>query len=138
VEQERLRKMREDLLTRELAISSQEGSLEHCTTELAAREKQLAEREVQELTATCKVVEEVQATHAAEAQKVWDFLGHTETALVPLVFSPIRSGGPAQEMSQVLPALDSAGARILTLEEVSTISWRSRVESWQRRWQSTC
>jgi hypothetical protein len=64
------------------------------------------------------MVEELQATRAAEAQKVWDFLGHTKMALVPLIFSPIRSGGPAQEMSQVLPTLDSAGAKILTLEEV--------------------
>jgi hypothetical protein len=63
-------------------------------------------------------MEELQATHVAEAQKVWDFLGHTEMALVPLDFSPICSGGPAQEMSQVLPTLDSAGAKILTLEEV--------------------
>jgi hypothetical protein len=32
--------------------------------------------------------------------------------------SALCSGGPAQEMSQVLPTLDSAGAKILTLEEV--------------------
>jgi hypothetical protein len=51
--------MCEDLLTRELVVSFQEGSLEHRTTELAAREKQLAEMELQELTTMCKTVEEL-------------------------------------------------------------------------------
>jgi hypothetical protein len=45
-EKERLRKMREDLLTHDLAVSLQEGSVEHRTTELATREKQLAERDL--------------------------------------------------------------------------------------------
>ena len=70
------------------------------------------------MAAARKTVEELQATRAVEAQKVWDFLGRTEAALVPLGFSPIRSGGPAHEMGQVLPAPDSAGDKILTLEGV--------------------
>jgi hypothetical protein len=53
-----------------------------------------------------------------EAQKIWDFLGQTEMALVPLGFSPIHSREPAREVSNVLPVLDSMGARMLTLEEV--------------------
>jgi hypothetical protein len=39
-------------------------------------------------------------------------------ALVPLGFSPIHSMEPAREVSNVLPVLDSMGARMLTLEEV--------------------
>jgi hypothetical protein len=39
-------------------------------------------------------------------------------ALVPLGFNPVRSGEPAQEVSNVLLVLDSVGAKILTLEEV--------------------
>jgi hypothetical protein len=51
--------------------------------------------------------EELQAVQVAEAQKVWDFLGQTETTLEPV-----------QEVSTVLPLLDSAGAKMLKLEEV--------------------
>jgi hypothetical protein len=50
---------------------------------------------------------------------VWDFLGQTETALVSLGFYPLRSGDPVQEVSTVLPLLDSAAAKMLSLEEVS-------------------
>jgi hypothetical protein len=64
------------------------------------------------------MVEELQATRVVEAQKVWDFLGQTEMALAPLSFSPVFSGEPAQEVSIVLPMLDSGGAKMLTLEEV--------------------
>jgi hypothetical protein len=47
-----------------------------------------------------------------------DFLGQVETTLVPLDFSPIRSEEPAQEVSNVLPVLESTGAKMLKLEEV--------------------
>jgi hypothetical protein len=39
-------------------------------------------------------------------------------ALVPLSFSPIRFGEPTWEVSNVLPMLESAGAKMLRLEEV--------------------
>jgi hypothetical protein len=55
---------------------------------------------------------------AAEAQKVWDLLVWTEIALVPLSFSPLRSEEPVQEVGTVLPLPDSAGAKMLKLEEV--------------------
>jgi hypothetical protein len=38
--------------------------------------------------------------------------------LVPFSFSPIRSEEPAREVSSVLPALESVGAKMLRLEEV--------------------
>jgi hypothetical protein len=53
-----------------------------------------------------------------EAQKVWDFLGQAESALVPFGFSPLRSGVPAQEVSAELPLLDSVGGKMLELEDV--------------------
>jgi hypothetical protein len=53
-----------------------------------------------------------------EAQKVWDFLGQAESALLPFGFSPLWSGVPAQEVSAQLPLLDSAGAKMLQLEDV--------------------
>jgi hypothetical protein len=37
---------------------------------------------------------------------------------VPLNFSPIRSEEPAWEVSNVLPLLESVGAKMLRLEEV--------------------
>jgi hypothetical protein len=38
--------------------------------------------------------------------------------LVPLGFSPLLSEEPVQELSTVLPLLDSTGAKMLKLEEV--------------------
>jgi hypothetical protein len=37
---------------------------------------------------------------------------------VLLGFSPLRTGDPVEEVSTVLPLLDSAGAKMLKLEEV--------------------
>jgi hypothetical protein len=45
-------------------------------------------------------------------------LGQTEAALVPLGFSPLHGGDPVEEVSAVLLLLDSAGAKMLKLEEV--------------------
>jgi hypothetical protein len=53
-----------------------------------------------------------------EEEKVWDFLGQTKSALVPLSFSPICFREPAREVSNVLPVLESAGAKMMRLEEV--------------------
>jgi hypothetical protein len=55
-----------------------------------------------------------------EAQKVWDFLGQVEFALVPFVFSPLRSRVLAQEVSAELSLLDSAHAKMSELEDVVT------------------
>jgi hypothetical protein len=63
-------------------------------------------------------LEELQAARAGEAQKVWDFLGQTEAALVPLGFSPLHVGVLVEEVSIVPPLLDSTGAKMLKLEEV--------------------
>jgi hypothetical protein len=56
-------------------------------------------------------------SRADEAQRVWDFLGQTEAALVPLGFSPLRSGLPTQEVDAMLLLLDSAGAKMSNLED---------------------
>jgi hypothetical protein len=72
-EWERMRKNHEDLFTRELTITLQEGSLEHRAIaltskekELANKEKWLADAELQELATTRKTVEELQAVRAVE------------------------------------------------------------------------
>jgi hypothetical protein len=94
VEHERLRKMCADLLNRELTISYQENTLASKEEELVNKEKQLAERQLHELAATRRKMEELHAAQAIEAQRVWDFLGQTETVLAPLSFSPLCSGDP--------------------------------------------
>jgi hypothetical protein len=64
------------------------------------------------------MMEELQATRAIEAYKGWDFLGQAEIVRAPLSFSPVRSGEPVEEVSHVLPVLDSMGAKMLMLEEI--------------------
>jgi hypothetical protein len=67
---------------------------------------------MQELAAAQKRLEELQASRAGELQRVWDFLGPTVAAVVPLDFSPLRSGLPAQEVDAVLPLLVLVGAKM--------------------------
>jgi hypothetical protein len=57
----------------------------------------------------------------SEAQKVWDFLSQTETTLVPHSLSLLRSGELVQEVSTMLPLLDSIGAKMLKLEEIVSV-----------------
>jgi hypothetical protein len=71
-----------------------------------------------ELAAAQKRLEDLQAVRVGEAQKVWDFMGQAESALVPFGFSPLRSGVPVQEVSTELSLLDSAGAKMSELEDV--------------------
>jgi hypothetical protein len=71
-----------------------------------------------ELAASQKWLEELQASQAGEARRVWVFLGQTEAALVPLGFNPLHSEVPTEEVDDVLPLLDKAGAKLFQLEEV--------------------
>jgi hypothetical protein len=107
-------------LTRELAADTRECDLETRAAEVANRERLLAEQSLQELAATQKWLEDLQAICVGEAQKVWDFLGQAESTLVPFSFSPLRSEVPAQEVSAELPLLDYGGAKMLELEDVVT------------------
>jgi hypothetical protein len=59
-------------------------------------------RQLQDLATTRRRLEELRAARAGEAQKVWDFLGQTEAALVPLGFSSLRTGDPMEEVSIVI------------------------------------
>jgi hypothetical protein len=106
------------VLARELAADAREGTLETRATEVADKERLLAEQQMQELVAAHKRLEDLQAVHVGEAQKLWDVLGQAESALVPFGFSPIRSRVPAQEVSAELPLFDSAGTKMSELEDV--------------------
>jgi hypothetical protein len=75
-EHECLRKTREDLCNRQLTISFQEGSLASCTIalalrerELANKEKRLAKKELHELAATRRKVEELQAVRGSRRRR---------------------------------------------------------------------
>jgi uncharacterized protein (DUF3084 family) len=63
------------MLARELTIDIRDVRLNSREEELVDREKRLAERQLQELATSRRRLEELQATRAGEAQKVWDFLG---------------------------------------------------------------
>jgi hypothetical protein len=101
----------------ELATDVRETDLDTRVAEVAEREKWLAERLMQELAAAQNRLEELQASQASKARRVWDFLGQTKVVLVPLGFSPHCSGLLAQEVDVVLPLLDSIGAKMSELEE---------------------
>jgi hypothetical protein len=63
-------------------------------------------------------LEELQAARASEALKVWEFLSQSETTLLPPGFSLVRPKDLVEEISVVLPLLDSTRAKMLQLEEV--------------------
>jgi hypothetical protein len=113
------------VLARELTVDVRDSGLNSREEELADREKQLMEREqqlagrqLQELATAHSRLEELQAARAGEVQKVWDFLGQIEAALVALGFSLLRVGDRVEEVTVALPLLDSSGAKMLKLEEV--------------------
>jgi hypothetical protein len=89
-----------------------EASLRTHAAELVDRERQLAERQIWDLATTQKSLEDLQASRAGKAWRVWDFLGQTEAALVPLSFSPLHSGLPAQQIGVMLPLLDSTRGKM--------------------------
>jgi hypothetical protein len=106
------------VLAHELATDTREGALETRAVEVVDRERLLAEQQLQELTIVQKWLEDLQAIRVGEPQKVWDFLGQVESALVPFGFSPLRSGVPTQEVNAKLPLLDSVGTKMSELEDV--------------------
>jgi hypothetical protein len=62
--------VRTSVLARELAADVRDNALDTRATEVADRERRLAEQQMQELTAAQKRVEDLQAVHVGEAQKV--------------------------------------------------------------------
>jgi hypothetical protein len=76
---ERERKALEDvcaqILAHELNTDSRETGLRDQEARLVARERQLVERQMQELAITQKGLEDLQASRAGDGQRVWSFLG---------------------------------------------------------------
>jgi hypothetical protein len=104
---------RVQILACELDADAREAGLKDQEARLAAREWQLAERQMQELAITRKGLEDLQASRASDAQRVWSFLGQADAVLASFGFSPIRTDSAAPEG----PILDSAAAKISQLED---------------------
>jgi hypothetical protein len=109
---------RASILARELVADTRECTLETRVAEVADRERLLAEQQMQELAAAQKWLDDLQVVRVGEAQKVWEFLRHAESAIVPFGFSPLWSGVPAQEVSAELSLLGSTGTMMLELEDL--------------------
>jgi hypothetical protein len=104
-------------LARELDADAREAGLRDQEARLAARERQLAERQMQELAVTQKGLDDLQASRAGDAQRVWSFLGQTDVVLASFGFNPVRTGGAAPEGGAAVSLLDSAAAKISQLED---------------------
>jgi hypothetical protein len=72
---------------------------------------------MQELAVAQKGLEDLQASRAGDAQRVWSFLGQADAVLASFDFSPVRTGGAAPEGGAAVPLLDSAAAKISQLED---------------------
>jgi GAF domain-containing protein len=109
---------------REMRCYTREAGLRDQEARLAARERQLAEQQMQELAVARKGLEDLQASRVGDAQRVWSFLGQADAVLASFGFSPVRTGGAAPEGGTVVPLLDSAAAKISQLEDAVS----SRIE----------
>jgi hypothetical protein len=116
-ERKGLEDARAQILVCELDAETQEASLRDQEARLAARERQLAEWQMQDLAVARKGLEDLQASRAGEAQRVWSFLGQADAVLASFGFSPVRTGDAAPEGGVVVPLLDSAGTKISQLED---------------------
>jgi hypothetical protein len=116
-ERKALEDARAQVLARELDTDNREAGLRDQEARLAAREQQLAERQMQELAVTRKGLEDLQASCAGEAHRVWSFLDQANATLASFGFSPVRTGDAALEASAMLPLLDSTSTKISQLEE---------------------
>jgi hypothetical protein len=119
MERATLEDARVKVFSHKLAADIRETNLKTQAAKLEEREKRLAEQQIWELVVAQKRLEDLQASHAGEAQRVWNFLGQTDAALRPLSFSPVRTRLSTQEVGVVLPLLDSVGAKISRLMEAA-------------------
>jgi hypothetical protein len=134
-EREGLKDARVQILARELDADAWEASLRDQEARLAARERQLAERQMQELAVTRKGLEDLQASRAGDAQRVWSFLGQTDAvssrikeegralaqAVAEHVLMCFRSHDPAISLEPVVqgPAKEPAEATAAGVEDAA-------------------
>jgi hypothetical protein len=72
---------------------------------------------MQKLAITRKGLEDLQASRAGDAQRVWSFLGQADAVLASFGCSPVRTGGAAPEGGVAVPLLDSVMTKISQLED---------------------
>jgi hypothetical protein len=120
-------------LARELDTDARDTGLRDQEARLVARERQLAERQLQELVVAHKGLEDLWAARAGNRQRVWSFLGQADAALASFGFSRIRGGGAVPEAGVVLPLLDSARRKYPSWRRLSAAAWRRKVVLLHRR-----
>jgi hypothetical protein len=72
----------------------------------------------QEMEATKKTLEDLQAEHHAGVQRIAEWAGEASTTLVPLGISPILVSKPPASIFDALPVLDSAIERLRRLDQI--------------------
>jgi hypothetical protein len=72
----------------------------------------------QEMEATRKALEDLQAKHCAGVQRITEWASEASTTLVPLGMSPIPVSEPPVSFSDALPVLDSAADRLRHLDQI--------------------
>jgi hypothetical protein len=70
------------------------------------------------MEATRKALEDLQAEHRAEVQRIAAWAGEASMALVPLGMSPIPVSELPTSISDALPVLDSAADRLRRLDQI--------------------
>jgi hypothetical protein len=70
------------------------------------------------MEATRKDLEDLQAEHRAEVQRIAEWAGEASTTLVPLGMSPIPVSELPASISDALPVLDSATDRLQRLDQI--------------------
>jgi hypothetical protein len=72
----------------------------------------------QAMEATRKALEDLQAEHRAEVQRITEWVGEASTTLVPLGMSPIPVSEPPVSISDAIQVLDSAADRLWRLDQI--------------------
>jgi hypothetical protein len=129
---------RVQILARELDADAREAGLRDQEARLVARERQLAERQIQELVVARKGLEDLQAARAGDAQRVWSFLGQADAVLTSFGFSPVRTGDATPEDGVAVPSLILPWQRYPIWRMLSAAASRRKAALWPRRWTSTC
>jgi hypothetical protein len=114
------------ILDRELDADAWDTRLRDQEAQLVARERQLVEREMQELVIAQKVLEDLRASQAGDGQRVWSFLGQADAALASFGFSPIQGGDAAPKAGVVLPFWTRQGGKYPSWRRLWAATWRRK------------
>jgi hypothetical protein len=118
-EQKALEDVCAQILTHELNADARDTGLRDQKAQLAARDRQLLERQMQELVVVQKGLEDLWASQADNRQRVWSFLGQADAALTSFGFSPIRGGDAHQKPTSYYPFWTRQGGKYSSWRRLS-------------------